>query len=507
MSPIHPHCAQSSRLEDWGAGGCGLWHARGVNVADLVGAAAVEHGGRIAFRMLDGSAVTWREVDERVSTFADALRAEGADAGDRVALVLPNCVEFAVAFWGALRADAVVVPANPAYTPRELDHILTDSGTTFTVTPDGLGALPQAKPAPQFPPPDTAVICYTSGTTGVPKGALLSHANFLSNLHAFAELPALRITENDVLLGLLPFFHIFGLNVILNAAALHGASVLVMDRFSPAGSLQALADHGVTVAYGAPPVFAAWCAVGADEAPALPALRAAVSGADSLPERVWHAFRERFGVAIQESYGLTETAPGLTSNAAAPQPKAGTVGMALPGVEVRVVGPDGAEVAAGQAGEIVARGPNVFAGYHGRPESAAESFDADGWFRTGDLGEWDEDGYLRIKGRLKDLVIVSGFNVYPREVENVLLEHAGVADAAVVGIPDARTGERVRAVVVPAAGAEVTVDELMAHCRERLARYKLPREIVLTADLPRRSTGKVSRSALRAIETRPAPSG
>ena len=490
-------------------GGGGEWHARGVNVAELVGTAAAEHGGRAAFRLLDGSAVTWREVDDRVSAFADAVRGEGVRPSERIALVLPNSVDFAVAFWGALRAGAVVVPANPAYTPRELAHILTDSGAVATVSTDGLARVGDAPD--EALPGDAAVICYTSGTTGVPKGAVLTHGNFLSNLHAFAGLPALRLTHDDVLLGLLPFFHIFGLNVILNAAALHGASVLVMDRFSPAGSLEALAEHGVTVAYGAPPVFAAWCAVAADQAPALPALRAAVSGADSLPERVWHAFAQRFGVPIQESYGLTETAPGLTSNAAAPEARPGTVGMALPGVEVRVVAPDGRELGPGEAGEIVARGPNVFTGYHRRPEATTEALDADGWFRTGDLGEWDADGYLAIKGRLKDLVIVSGFNVYPREVEAVLLEHPAVADAAVVGLPDPRTGERVRAVVVPAPGAEVTAEELMAHCRERLARYKLPREIVLTESLPRRATGKISRDALRAplddLETRQAAPG
>ena len=554
--------------------GRGVWHARAVNVADLVRAAAAAHGDRVAFRTLDGATLTWAEVDARVDETTATLRTHGARPGDRIAIALPNSAAFAIAFWATLRADAIVVPVNPAYTTPEQHHILTDSTATLLLnTPDLApksivedagtaaephaadseeraetervegadagrstansggqaetakteragagrgeadsgwrapgepGPLPEAEPrsAPAHTLSTTAVICYTSGTTGSPKGALLTHDNFISNLHAFAELPNLRLMEDDVLLGLLPFFHIFGLNVILNAAALHGASVLVMDRFSPAGSLHALAEHGVTVAYGAPPVFAAWCAVADAEVPALPALRAAVSGADSLPEPVWHAFQRRFGVPIQESYGLTETAPGLTSNAAAPEPRAGTVGMPLPGVEIRLAGPDGAEVAAGQAGEIVARGRNVFRGYHGRPDATAEVLDADGWFRTGDLGEWDADGYLRIIGRLKDLVIVSGFNVYPREVEAALLEHPGVADAAVVGIPDARTGERVRAVVVVAPGAEIDEAGLLAHCRERLARYKLPREVVVVDALPRRTTGKVSRDALRALDAR-----
>jgi len=467
-----------------------------VNVDELVGKAAAEHPQRIAFRLLDGSTVSWAQVDQQVDAFADALRQRGIGPGERVAIVLPNSVAFAVAFWGTLRAGAVVVPMNPAYTPRERNHILTDSGAALLVSPEGLESVDSAT-SPSAVPDGTAVICYTSGTTGVPKGALLTHANFLTNLESFALLPALRVNADDVLLGLLPFFHIFGLNVILNAAARHGASVLIMDHFSPAGSLSDLATHGVTVAYGAPPVFAAWCAVPVESVPPLPALRAAVSGADSLPAPLWHAFAQRFGVEIQESYGLTETAPGLTSNAAAPRPKAGTVGLPLSGVEVRLTGPDGSDVAAGQIGEIQARGANVFAGYHGLADATAEAIDAEGWFRTGDLGQWDDDGYLVIKGRLKDLVIVSGFNVYPREVESVLIEHPAIADVAVVGLPDARTGERVRAVVVTQPGQTLSEAEVVAYCRERLARYKMPREVVFLPALPRKATGKVARDALR----------
>jgi long-chain acyl-CoA synthetase len=342
---------------------------------------------------------------------------------------------------------------------------------------------------------DCAVICYTSGTTGHPKGARLTHANFRSNLEAFGSLRLLEVTADDVLLGLLPFFHIFGLNVILNTAARQAATVLAVQRFSPTGTLEALAEHRVTIAYGAPPVFGAWTAVPPELVPRLPALRAAVSGADALPVRTWQRFAEGFGVEIMEGYGLTETAPVLTSNAASPAVRPGTVGHPLPGVRLRVVDPLRRDLGTDEVGEILASGPNVFEGYHEAPEATAEVLQ-DGWFATGDLGAVDASGYLRIAGRLKDMVIVSGFNVYPREVEDALRSHPGVAEAAVLGVPDERTGERVVAFVVPLGGADPDADAVLDHCRERLARYKIPREIRFVPDLPRVSTGKVSRQLL-----------
>jgi long-chain acyl-CoA synthetase len=228
-------------------------------------------------------------------------------------------------------------------------------------------------------------------------------------------------------------------------------------------------------------------------------MRAAVSGADALPPATWHRFADRFGIEILEGYGLTETSPVLSSNAAGPRARPGTVGLPVPGVDIAIRDATGAPVEPGSVGQIHARGPNVFAGYHRRPEETAEVL-RDGWFATGDLGSTGPDGYLTISGRLKDMIIVSGFNVYPREVEGVLLQHPAVAEAAVIGLPDDRTGERVRAVVVPAAPGYEDTAALLAHCREHLARYKLPREIVVTPELPRLPTGKVARRALADIE-------
>jgi long-chain acyl-CoA synthetase len=492
-----------------------------VNVADLVAAAADRHGDRAALVEAEGGRrLTWSEMEAAVARGAGALRAAGVSPGDRVALLLPNSAAFAVALWSVLRAGAVVVPVNPAYTPPEIAHMLRDSGSAAMVVDSRLRAGAEAAVAaggggvrlhapadldaagPEIAagaaaaPGDRAVICYTSGTTGRPKGAVLSHRNLCANLGSFGDLPRLDLGPTDVLYGVLPFFHVFGLNVVLNAAARAGAAVVAVERFSPSGSLRALREHGITIAFGAPPVFAAWAALGPPDG-GLPDLRAAISGADSLPVATFDAFAARFDIAILEGYGLTETAPVLTSTAVSPEVRAGTVGHPVPGVEVRVLDPAGADVPDGEIGEIAARGPNVFGGYHDRPEETREVLDADGWFRTGDLGCLDGDGYLTISGRLKDMLIVSGFNVYPREVEDVLLAHPDIAEAAVVGLPDARTGERVRAVVVPREGAEPTADEVIAHCRERLARYKLPREVEVVPALPRTALGKLARTELR----------
>jgi long-chain acyl-CoA synthetase len=488
-----------------------------VELSRLVHDAAAGHGTRPALIDRAGT-LTWAEAEARVAATAGALQAAGVAAGDRVAVLAPNGQTFAVAAWAVFRAGASLVPVNPMYTPPEVRHLLGDAGVGVLLCTAELEGAASSAAAPLDPAPDVvvigagglsgapvetspartedcAVICYTSGTSGRPKGARLSHGNILATLGAIDGMRHLQITEEDVLLGVLPFNHVFGLNVILNAAARHGAAVLALDRFSPHGSLAAMAEHGVTVAYGAPPMFAAWCAMGDDDSSRV-ALRAAVSGADTLPEATWSRFKDRFGIEILEGYGLTETAPVLTSTAMSPQVRPDTVGHPVDGVELRLVDETGRDVKPGGTGEILARGPNVFSGYHNLPEASAEAL-RDGWFHTGDLGTRDDAGYLKIAGRLKDMIIVSGFNVYPREVEDALLSHPGVAEAAVVGIPDERTGERVHATVVPRGDAELGTDELIDHCRSCLARYKLPRDVDIVAALPRTAMGKVRRSALR----------
>ena len=484
------------------------------NVADLVAAAADRAPDHPAIVEPTGSTTTWGALEQRVDEVAGALRVAGVEPGDRVAVVLPNNAAFAAAYWGTLRAGGVVVPVNPAYTPPEREHIVTDAGARV-VLGDGsagdqwpvdvavLDAASASGPAiaQSGGGDDIAVICYTSGTTGQPKGACLSHRNLLANLEAFSTLPAFSVGSDDVLLGVLPFFHVFGLNVVLNAAARSACTIVTLDRFSPRSAAAAMTEHGVTVAYGAPPVFAALAALspGGDHLQ----LRAAVSGADALPVATFERFADRFGLEILEGYGLTETSPVLASNAAAPCVVPGSVGVALPGVELRVLDSAGRPAGADEVGEIHARGPNVFSGYHGRPEETAEVL-REGWFATGDLGSLAADGYLTIAGRLKEMIIVNGFNVYPREVEQALTSHPDVVEAVVVGLPDDRTGERVRAVVVARPGAKVTADDVIDHCRGRLARYKLPREVIVAEGLPRLPSGKVARRLLRGGTESPA---
>jgi long-chain acyl-CoA synthetase len=343
---------------------------------------------------------------------------------------------------------------------------------------------------------DLALLAYTAGTTADPKGAMLTHGNLLANLDQMSEVPALREAESDVVLLALPLFHIYALNVVLGITIRVGATAVLAERFDPVRTLELVERHRVTVLFGAPPMFAAWLRAAGQRPYDLSSVRMAVSGAAALPGDVFRAFRERFGVTIWEGYGLTETAPAVTTNALGGEAKPDSIGQALPGVEVRLVDERGQDVEEGDPGEIVVRGPNVFAGYWRKPEESAASL-RDGWFRTGDVAYRDEEGYLHIVDRAKDLVIVSGFNVYPKEVEDAILEHPDVAECTVIGVPDERTGEAVKAVVVPAAGTALTEEVVLEHCRNRLARFKWPREVQVAAELPRHETGKVLRRRLR----------
>jgi long-chain acyl-CoA synthetase len=343
-------------------------------------------------------------------------------------------------------------------------------------------------------PGDLALLGYTSGTTDAPKGAMLTHGNLVANLEQLDAVPALAEASEDVVLLALPAFHIFGLNAILGFALRAGATVVLVERFDPAETLDLVARAGVTILPGAPPMFSAWLGQASSAGrEALASVRLAVSGAAPLPSDVLAAFRDRFGVTIWEGYGLTEAAPCVTTNALGPEAKPGSIGLPLPGLEVRLVDEDG-EDAEDDPGEIWVRGPNVFAGYWSRPEATANAL-RDGWLRTGDVAVRDADGYLSIVDRKKDLIIVSGFNVYPVEVEAALQSHPAVVEAAVVGMPDPRTGEAVQAWAV--AGQGLDESALLEYLRGRLARFKIPKEIRIVEELPHHVTGKVLRRMLR----------
>lgn len=335
---------------------------------------------------------------------------------------------------------------------------------------------------------DTAVILYTSGTTGSPKGAELTHRNLATNVATVVE-TLFRVGPGDVLFGGLPLFHAFGQTCALNAAVFSGATLTLLPRFDPARALEVMRRDGATVFLGVPTMYTALLHA---ESPdhELPRLRLAVSGGSALPPEVLYAVEERFGVSVLEGYGLSETSPVAAFSPPDRPRKPGSIGVPVRGVEMDVVAEDGTPVAPGDIGEIVIRGENVMKGYWNRPEATAEAI-REGWFHSGDLARTDEDGYLFIVDRKKDVIIRGGYNVYPREIEEVLYEHPAVLEAAVVGVPHAVHGEEVAAVVALRKGARTTADELRDHVRDRVAPYKYPRIVTFTDALPKGSTGKI----------------
>jgi long-chain acyl-CoA synthetase len=536
-----------------------------TNVADTVRLAAQRDPAKPALvggPLAGAPVISWGELDARVDAVAAALQglnlptSMGAPA--RVAIALPQVAEFAVIFFGALRAGLVAVPLNPDYTPRELRHALLDAGASVLVTTATVmaelasvradlsslmvvysldpvdGARPftelvngsAAVPSRQADE-DLAVLLYTSGTSGAPKGAMLPHRALLANQLQLAAVDPPVVGPDDVVLLALPLFHIFGLNAGLVAVAYHGACGVLLDRFDPAAALETVARHRVSVVTAVPQMYAAWLAV-PEFARRLGSVRVAVSGGAPLSPQVARRYREATGTVLHQGYGLTETAPVLTTSLASPAAKPGSIGRPIPGVAVRLVAPEGTIVAevsssgldsgltddfdddAGGApgrdagasasgtdpGEIVVRGENLFVGYW---PDGTDGPDPDGWWATGDVAYADEDGDLYLVDRLNDLILVNGFNVYPSEVEQVLTEHPRVAAAAVIGVPDAWTGEAVLAYVVPAAGASLSVNELAVHCERNLARYKRPRSFQIVAQLPQTAIGKVRRSGLRTV--------
>jgi len=506
----------------------------GNNVADLVRTAAQRDPERLAL-IGDSGQLTWSDLDRRVDAVAGALSADGFRPGDRVALRMANTLSFPVAYFAILRAGLVVVPVNPAYTARELGHILSDSGARLMLS---AAELPEPAGLENHPvdidisygisydsadgdatlgteldsigaDEDLAVLMYTSGTTGAPRGAMLPHRALLANLDQCSSLQPAPMTKDDLVLLALPLFHIYGLNAGLGMIARTGATGVLMERFDVDESLALMIDQRVTNIPGAPPMYVAWLARGDRAAlcAAFSRVRLATSGAAPLPADALESMRE-LGVEVYEGYGLTETAPVLTSTLATGRVKAGSIGQAIPAVELRLL--DEGDPLAHSAdsddpfddpgdegtGEISVRGRNVFLGYW--PDGSGGP-DDEGWFPTGDVAYRDADGDLHLVDRRRDLILVSGFNVYPQEVEAVLLGHPGVREVAVVAGPDDLTGETVRAIVVPTPGAEPTEAELRAHCRAELARFKVPTGVSFVPELPHSVTGKVSRSRLREL--------
>ncbi len=518
-----------------------------VNVSDLIREAAERDPEGVALVELrpDRRDVTWRQLDDAADAVARGLSARGLVAGHRVAVVMANRIDLPIAYFGILRGGMVAVPINPRSTRTEIARMLVDSltrvvltdetgapqvreavasgleqppsvvvdGTTATGDETGFedflsGATGTAPVAP--PDPETlAVVLYTSGSSGRPRGAMLTHRALLANIEQVASLEHAPMAPDDVGLGLLPMFHVYGLNAVLGQAARQGARVVLVDGFDPVGLLDLIGAEGITNLPLAPPVIAAW-AGRSDLREKLAGVRTVLSGASSLDADLSATFTESSGLFVEEGYGLTETAPVVAVTLASHRertepPKPGSVGRPLPGVEVRIIeagltpaDATGDDTVSGDPAQIWVRGANLFSGYW---PDGVDGPDADGWYATGDIGLVDEDGDLMIVDRLRELVIVSGFNVYPSEVEDVISEVDGVAQVAVVGLPDEETGETVVAFVesVPEFDRAALVEAVDARCRTRLARFKQPTRIALVSGLPRSATGKIEKGRLRAL--------
>jgi long-chain acyl-CoA synthetase len=491
-----------------------------MNLASNLTRTASVHSDRIALR-LDEASMTYRELDQASARVAGLLEDRGVKPGDRVAIVLPNLPAFAVIYYGILRVGGVIVPMNPLLKAREVAYHLGDSGAGLVFAWQGvadevgIGAkkadaemigvdqatladlLATASPVHDVADrddDDTAVILYTSGTTGQPKGAELTHTNLTRNVEVLCA-DLLQLTPDDVIFGGLPLFHSFGQTCTLNAAVASGAGLTLLPRFDPGQALQILAGHHATVFAGVPTMYGALLAQPDKASYDVSALRVCVSGGSAMPVEVLRGFEEAFGCKVLEGYGLSETSPVASFNHPDRERKPGSIGTPIRGVEMRVVDLNGRDVPQREVGEIVIRGHNIMKGYWQQPEATAAAI-PDGWFRTGDLGRMDEDGYFAIVDRKKDLIIRGGFNVYPREVEEVLYEHPAVAEAAVIGVPHAQLGEEVAAAVALKPGASATPDELRDHVKSQVAPYKYPHKLWIVDALPKGPTGKILKRAI-----------
>jgi long-chain acyl-CoA synthetase len=485
------------------------------NLADLLTRTVAARPDGVAIKV-DDSELSYAALDEATARVVGLLRAKGVQPGDRVAIMLPNVPYFPVCYYGALRAGAAVVPMNPLLKDREVAFYLADSETklifawhqfadaahggaeeagaeSVLVEPGEfealLGRCDPAADVAERDAGDTAVILYTSGTTGKPKGAELTHDNILRNVEISVGL--FGIDERAVTLGALPFFHAFGQTCALNATVAVGGRLTLIPRFDGGKALEILERDGVTVFEGVPTMYAAMLNHPRADATDTSTLEVCVSGGAAMPVEVMRAFEEKFGCQILEGYGLSETSPVASFNRRDRERKPGSIGLPVEGVEMKLLDDEDG------VGEIAIRGHNVMKGYWRREDATAEAIDADGWFKTGDVGRIDEDGYFFIVDRKKELVIRGGFNIYPREIEEVLYEHPAVREAAVIGIPHESLGEEVAAAVALKSDADASAAELRDFVKQRVAAYKYPRQVWLVDDLPKGPTGKILKREIK----------
>lgn len=485
-----------------------------MNVAQLLERSALHHADRPAL-IFGERRWTYAELDRDVSALAAGLAALGLRRGERVALHLPNRPDFVLAYYAAQKAGLVPLSLNVTYKAEELEYIIGHAAAALVVTADGLEShLPPRDRLPSVrhllrakdleglrggaalravdcDREDTAAILYTSATTGRPKGVMLTHANIVSN--SYATVHHLKMTAEDRGLCALPMFHCFGQNAIMNSLVTAGGALVLHERFVPDAFVAAVAAQRITILYAVPTMYILFLAMPAT--PDFSSVRLCFSAAATLPADVEARWRAVHGHDIRQGYGLTETSPFASYNHELAF-RRGSVGTPIENVEMKIVDPAGRERADGELGEILIKGPNVMKGYFGDPAATAEAI-RDGWLHSGDIGYRDPDGYFFIVDRVKDMINVSGFKVFPREVEEVLFRHPAVKEAAVVGMPDPVRGEAVRAFVVLHEGASVSGETLQALCRDALAGVKVPERIEFIAALPKNPTGKILKKELR----------
>jgi len=505
-----------------------------------------------------GKVIGYRQLWESVLKFAGALRAQGVQPGDRVAIMLPNSPQFVIAFYGTLAAGGICVNVNPLYTPRELRHQLSDAGAETLIILDMLwpryaeieedvpvkrvfttgiqdylpfpknllfplkarrekrwvtlpqhpkrldfskalrSATPVAEPYPAKPD-EVALLQYTGGTTGLSKGAMLTHRNLVANTYQVIAWGGDEIKEFEgkgVMLGAIPFFHVYGMTVGMNYGLAGGYKIVLLPRPEVKPCIEAIEKHGVTHFPGVPTLYIGFINFPGIEKRKVGTVRVCISGSAALPVEVAKKFEALTGGKLVEGYGLTEAAPCTHCNPLSGLRKMGSIGIPMPGIDAKVLDENLHELPPGEVGELAVRGPNIMPGYWQRPDETAKTIKID-WLLTGDMARMDEDGYFYIVDRKKDMIIAGGYNIYPREVEEVLFAHPGVAEAAVVGLPDEYRGETVAAFVVPKPGITLSSEELDKYCRENLAAYKVPRIYEIRSELPKTAVGKVLRRELR----------
>ncbi|MCK1992911.1 fatty acid--CoA ligase family protein [Peribacillus muralis] len=508
-----------------------------MNLSEKLHHMASRQADKPAYYFMDRS-TSYGELDKAVTKFADELHKLGVSKGDNVALVLGNSPHFIISLYGAIRAGATVIPVNPIYTPDEIGYLLNNGDVKVVVALDKLVPLfekmnsilshvdyyvfcetelhtgdsselsiyPKMKSftnmiengnasfeGPELGPDDTAIILYTSGTTGKPKGAMLSHTNIYSNATDVGEY--LKITENDRVVTTLPMFHVFSLTVVVNAPLLQGATLLIVPQFSPKEIFRQIKKYDATVFAGVPTMYNFLFQYPDGQKDDLRTLRICISGGSAMPVSLLESFEQKFNVRVSEGYGLSEASPVTCFNPLDRPRKAGSIGTSILRVENKIVNELGEEVSTNGVGELIVRGPNVMKGYYKMPEESAAVL-KDGWLYTGDLARMDNEGYFFIVDRKKELIIVGGYNVYPREVEEILYAHPEVVEAAAIGMPDPNQGEVVHCFVVKKNDA-LTEEDLLDYCLEHLAKYKVPEKIEFLDELPKNTTGKILRRSLK----------